>query len=159
MSEQKPFLSFLALLCLSIFIGRTMLFMLLQNMQNYELHFTIYVTTACHFEVVLEFQQLVLFLWRELERQGPATLPNTTYLWPLSWALHRLVCIRFSTPAFPNTWLRAFPCSSLVSLGTHRSFPSWDLPSALFAPALQRMTSPGNHSACGHCLMPQLYGH
>lgn len=159
MSEQKPFLSFLALLCLSIFIGRTMLFMLLQNMQNYELHFTIYVMTACHFEVVLEFQQLVLFLWRELERQGPAPLPNTTYLWPISWALHRLVCIRLSTPAFPNTWLRAFPCSSLVSLGTHGSFSSWDLQVCCSHPLSSGWQALVTTVPCGRCLMPQLYGH
>lgn len=37
---------------------RAVLFTLLQNEWNCELHFTIYVAISCHFEVLLEFPQL-----------------------------------------------------------------------------------------------------
>lgn len=75
----------------------------------------------------------VFFRWGELERQGPYTLPNTTYLWPISWAFHRLVCIDFPhKPLWIVTALSPAPLLNpgitAVTSGTHGSFSSWDLP-------------------------------
>lgn len=59
--KALPFLPSFALLFYCDRVGRTVLLILLQNKENHELHFTMYGAISCHFEVVLEFQQLQFF--------------------------------------------------------------------------------------------------
>lgn len=83
MCKQKPshlFLLFFDFLFYFDRMERAVLFALLQNKQNCELHFTIYVAILCHFEVPVEFQQLWHFPPGRAWGHRPATLPSSMYL-------------------------------------------------------------------------------